>query len=202
MSATILLQCSCGAVEGVLRDVSPRRGTRVTCYCRDCQAFARYLGRDADILDAHGGSDIFQTLPSLLKLTKGADHLACIRLTPKGILRWHTKCCRSPIGNTAPTRALSFVGLLAANLKSGANDPGLDDAIGLSRGAVFKKYAQGDVSDAPSAPVPPLILASVMRMLGARLSGAYKTTPFFDEHGAPAAEPYILSPEERAALDA
>ena len=32
---------------------------RVVCYCDDCQAFLHYLKR-ADLLDAHGGTDIVQ----------------------------------------------------------------------------------------------------------------------------------------------
>lgn len=46
------LRCSCGALRGVLRGMSPARGNRVVCYCRDCQAFAHFLDRD-EILDAH-----------------------------------------------------------------------------------------------------------------------------------------------------
>ena len=53
------LRCKCGHVRGVAVDVSPSTGFRFVCYCGDCQAFARFLRR-TDVLDAAGGTDIFQ----------------------------------------------------------------------------------------------------------------------------------------------
>ncbi len=50
-------RCRCGEVRGIVTDASPHTANRVVCYCDDCQAFAHRLGR-ADLLDAHGGSDI------------------------------------------------------------------------------------------------------------------------------------------------
>ena len=47
---------------GVASAVSPSAGFRFGCYCRDSQAFARFLERP-DILDAAGGTDIFQVPP-------------------------------------------------------------------------------------------------------------------------------------------
>ena len=32
---------------------------------------------------------------------RGTDAMRCLRLSDKGVLRWHTDCCRTPIGNTA-----------------------------------------------------------------------------------------------------
>lgn len=53
------LRCRCGHVRGVATKISPLAGFRFFCYCKDCQAFARFLDR-ADVLDATGGTDIFQ----------------------------------------------------------------------------------------------------------------------------------------------
>jgi hypothetical protein len=72
------LRCRCGYVRGIARGVSPSTGFRVLCYCKDCQAFARFLNR-ADILDAAGGTDIFQMPPARVKLTAGADAVRCLR---------------------------------------------------------------------------------------------------------------------------
>jgi hypothetical protein len=43
------LRCRCGRVRGVASDVSRSTGFRFICYCKDCQAFAHFLGR-ADVL--------------------------------------------------------------------------------------------------------------------------------------------------------
>jgi hypothetical protein len=68
--------------------VSPSAGFRFVCYCTDCQAFARFLGRP-DVLDAAGGTDIFQMPPAHLKLPAGTDALRCLCLSAK-VLRWYT----------------------------------------------------------------------------------------------------------------
>ena len=46
--------CSCGVIAGTLVDVGPKAGDRYVCYCNDCRDFARYLGKDAEVLDAAG----------------------------------------------------------------------------------------------------------------------------------------------------
>jgi hypothetical protein len=63
MPGELQLRCRCARVRGVARDVSPRHGLRLVCYCHDCRAFARFLER-ADVLDAAGGTDIFQMPPA------------------------------------------------------------------------------------------------------------------------------------------
>jgi Family of unknown function (DUF6151) len=87
-------------VRGVASDVSPSNGFRFVCYCKDCQAFVRFLERP-DVLDSAGGTDIFQMAPGRVKLTAGTDTVRCLRLSDKGVLRWYTDCCLTPIGNTA-----------------------------------------------------------------------------------------------------
>lgn len=112
MPNDIAIRCSCGTLEGVARDLSPSVGNRVVCYCKDCQAFARYLGRGAEVLDDAGGTDIFQTSPARVSFARGADRLACVRLTRKGPLRWYARCCDTAIGNTAAGPGVPFVGLV------------------------------------------------------------------------------------------
>ena len=76
------LQCRCGTIKGWVSDTE--NANRAVCYCRDCQAFARFLGQESETLDAQGGSDIVQTLPKNVTFLQGADALACMRLTQKG----------------------------------------------------------------------------------------------------------------------
>ena len=40
-------------------------------------------------------------MPAHVKLGAGTDAMRCLRLSDKGVLRWYTDCCRTPIGNTA-----------------------------------------------------------------------------------------------------
>jgi hypothetical protein len=49
------LRCRCGSVRGIASEFARASGFRLVCYCKDCQAFARFLDR-ADVLDAAGGS--------------------------------------------------------------------------------------------------------------------------------------------------
>ena len=94
MSTRIGLRCRCGEVFGVVSNPSPQSANRVTCYCDDCQAFMHQLGR-ADLLDAHGGTDIVQIAPSSLSFVQGQDKIAGVRLTPKRSAR-STSVTRSP----------------------------------------------------------------------------------------------------------
>src|SRR5262245_44421193 len=139
MPADLPVRCSCGIVRGALRGVSGRNGNRVVCYCDDCQSFAHFLDRAQDVLDEHGGTEIFQTSAGRLAITAGADRLACVRLQPSGLLRWYTACCRTPIGNTLATRQLPFVGLVVACLERAELDP----VLGPVRARGHARFAKG-----------------------------------------------------------
>jgi hypothetical protein len=93
-----LLQCRCGTLKGHVS--RSHVANRCVCYCRDCQAFAHFLGRADEILDASGGTDVIQTRAANVVFTEGKEALACMRLTPNGLLRWYSTCCNTPIGNT------------------------------------------------------------------------------------------------------
>ena len=80
------LKCRCGAVRG---EMQPRRAyTRATCYCKDCRAYALFLGQPG-VLDEAGGTDVVPTAPATVRLTAGLEHVACMSLSPKGTLRWY-----------------------------------------------------------------------------------------------------------------
>ena len=171
---------------------------RSICYCQDCQAFARFLGRAADILDERGGSDVVQILPMSIRFTHGLERLECMRLTPKGLLRWYAGCCKTPLGNTLWSRKFSFIGLLHSCLESDRSS--LDEAFGPVRSLVHTQGAMG-------GPKPRTVGQGVMvrnillAMFLARLSGNYRRNRLFDDAtGAPIASPRILTANERAAL--
>jgi hypothetical protein len=82
MPLDLPLRCRCTRVRGVASKVAPSAGFRFVCYCRDCQAFARFLERP-DVLDPAGGTDIFQMPPGRVKFVAGADAVRCLRFSSK-----------------------------------------------------------------------------------------------------------------------
>ena len=198
----IPVRCECASVRGVLRGVSPSRVVRAVCYCDDCQAFAHYLDRADTVLDAYGGTSIFQVSSSRLTITEGAQHLACVRLTDGRLLRWYASCCGTPIGNTPGTYKMHFLGLIHAFLDLAALDVPVDEALGLVRARAFKRFATGERSVINAMPGSfwPFLLGGIRRILGARLTGTYRSTPFFDESGKPIMAPHCLTAEERSRL--
>ena len=197
MKATtdVAVQCRCGAVRGVAA-VSPSTGNHAVCYCDDCQAFQHFLGREQDVLDSQGGTDIFQMSPVKLTLSAGAERLACIRLTPKGLLRWYTSCCNTPIGNTRGA-GVPFIGLVCACLHGPAA------ALGPIRARAFPESAKGGASAVPKDGAPLLLILA--RVLGFivrwRLRGDHRRSPLFDSAtGAPRAVPRIVTAAQREDL--
>lgn len=198
----IPVRCECGSVRGTLHEVSPSRATRAVCYCDDCQAFAHHVGHADTVLDDYGGTSIVQVSPSRLTITEGALHLACVRLTDRNLLRWYAACCGTPIGNTPGSHKLHFVGLIHVCLDLDALDVRVDAALGPVQARGFKRFTTGDrsVIDAMPGTILPFVLGGMRRILGALVTGAYKSTPFFDASGTPVATPRRLTPEERSRL--
>lgn len=198
MEAALRIHCDCGKFQGVFRDVAAGSGNRTVCYCRDCQAFARFLERP-DVLDAHGGTELFQHSPRELLFTEGTEQLACVRLSDKGMLRWYAACCRTPIANTMPTSAMPFMGLISA-----VWDAEGDALLGPVRNRVQAQSTIGDTGELEaSRGIPLTVFARVLwLLLKARLRGDHRHSPFFDPStGQPRARPQVLSPEARRALD-
>lgn len=192
---THALQCRCGKFRGALTDT--RGANHAVCYCRSCQAFAHYLGREAEVLDGLGGTTVVQTSPGKLAITEGADQLACLRLTDTGLMRWYVACCRTPIGNTLATPKVAFVGLVHSCLQ-GAGQPLLEEAFGPVRAVVNTQGAR--TREKPKTRgMGPAMLWFLGQGLGARFTGAWRRTPFFDvKTGEPVARPYVLTAEEHA----
>jgi hypothetical protein len=187
-------------VLGVASDVSPSTGFRFVCYCKDCQTFARFLGR-ADVLDGAGGTDIFHMPVGRVKLTAGADALRCLRLSDK-VLRWYTECCRTPIANTAATQRFPVAAVIHSFMDHGTDRRPRDEVLGPRLCRIFERSALGPLP--PNAPPPPslgLFALRASRLLGWWARGLGRPTPFFDERtGAPRAAPRVLTASERAAV--
>lgn len=190
------LACRCGAVRAVARGVTPQIGNHCVCYCNDCQAFAKALDRP-ELLDANGGTDVFQLSQARLEFTQGVDRVACLRLGPKGLARWYASCCNTPIGNTLATPGIPFVGLLRSFIAEPASD-----ALGPVRVRAYRERATGDVAAIPpdNQSLSTMLLRAFGLMLAWRLRGDHKRSPFFDAAGAPIVAPRVLSEAERRAL--
>jgi hypothetical protein len=194
----LTIRCRCGTVEGTL--ASPQRAARAICYCRDCQAFARFLGKPELTLDALGGTDIVATRPDYLRFTHGADRLRCMSLSEKGMLRWYADCCRTPIGNTPRDAKFPYVGIVHECIAASATER--DAAFGPAKTVLNVGSASGAVQPARLS-----LLLGILRIMRnvftAKLGGKYRDNPFFDvAAGKPVAEPQVLTAAEREALGA
>lgn len=187
------LRCRCGALQGHVE--LSGLSNRVRCYCQDCQAFARFLGSLDQVLNAQGGSDVVQLAPHRIRITQGAAQLAVMRLSDQGMLRWYAACCRTPVGNTLTSRAMPFTGLLVQCLDTAP----LEAAFGPVRASANTASAIGEPKPRAFGMAGALLRILGM-VLGSRLSGRYKDTPFFTAAGAPVAEPTVLSAEDRTRL--
>lgn len=182
------IQCKCSQIRGLLTSTTP--SNRCICYCDDCQAFARHLQAQGT-LDDRGGTEIIQLPQSNLQFTHGADKLACLRLTEAGMLRWYSACCNTPIGNTPANPRVSFVGLIHTCLVGDAQYR--QASFGPVTMVVGVKSAIGDGKPHAAGLVSGVAKTMAM-IIKARLSGAYRRSPFFNpETGAAVAKPKVLT---------
>lgn len=190
------LRCRCGAIQAQV--AHPERCTRAVCYCKDCQAFARFLGLPEGMLDACGGTDVIAVRPRDVSFVHGIENLACMSLTPTGTLRWYAACCRTPIGNTPRSHQHSHVGLIHLALQTPGQ--GIDAAFGPVRMHVNRDGATAQPPRTPRLVFFGSVVRYLFGLIGSRLSGKYKVNPFFNAMtGQPIVDPKVLSPAELAA---
>ena len=171
---TIPLSCRCGRVRGEVG--TDRTYVRATCYCRDCRAYAQWLGAPG-LLDDAGGVDVVTMAPSRVRFIAGEDQIACMSLSGRGIYRWYAACCRTPLGNTPRDPGVHYVGLSTACLEGAG--AAVDAAFGPPRRCLI-------ATESATAPVRKrrvALLAGVIHVvagvLGARLLRR-RESPFFD----------------------
>ncbi|MEM8978843.1 MAG: DUF6151 family protein [Pseudomonadota bacterium] len=182
----IALSCTCGSLQGVLKDVSPRTGTHLICHCDDCRAANNHIGK-SDPGDE--GIDLFQTTPDKIEIVKGGGNLGIMRLGPRGLMRWYATCCNTPMFNTLASAKLPFVGVQAASLEA-------PDELPRVTSRMHKKGKDGKPKHQGAGRAGFKI---VQRMAAARISGRWKDTPFFDATTLdPVVEPQVLTRKERA----
>jgi hypothetical protein len=167
--------------------------------CDDCQAYMHFLQRP-ELLDVHGGTEIIQLPPAHVTVTEGREQVRCVRLYPKGMMRWYAGCCNTPIGNTLASPKVPFAGILAAFVDP-ADNAQRDRALGPIILRAFAKFAIGQP---PAGSHPKAPLGYLWRTLGllarAWLAGKHSPSPFFDATGTPVVEAQVLSREQRQQL--
>ena len=187
---SISLKCKCGEVQGSVSHVSPRVGNHVVCYCEDCQAFARYLSKEGGIMDEWGGTEIYQTAPWHINIDKGLQQLRCLRLKPKGLYRWYTACCNTPVGNTISAK-FPFTGLIHSFMEKDEQTAG---KLGPVKGYHKLESAIGEVSEAIQQVGMPraVTFAVIWRILKWKFTGGNKPRVFFDQSGHTISKPHVL----------
>lgn len=190
----LALQCRCGQIKGRAIKVNPADGTRVICYCKDCQAFAHALKAGAEVLDEQGGTDIYQLPPARLQIQQGLEQIRCLRLSEKGLYRWYAGCCNTPIGNSLAPR-VPMIGLIHSFIV----DPEREAKLGPVRACVNLRGATGQIpkSQLDAAPARGYVGKLMLKILVWKLTGQGRPNPLFSTKGQPLASPHILSPGEK-----
>ena len=185
MTNTVKLGCKCGQVEGTL-EVHKKDSFHVECMCCDCQVFVDHL-KNQHVLESYGGTELFQTYPSYVTITKGIENIACMRLTPNGLLRHHTTCCNTPVGNMMAGPKMPFIGIPTAFMKF-ASDEDKNEILGPVTMRAFGKYANGeppyDAYDSFPKSYLPRILYFILK---GKFLKRYEPSPFFKDgkHNVP-----------------
>ena len=181
-------QCDCGCITGTLLGVSPSNGNRIDCSCSDCRAAENFAAPDSG--PKSGPVHLFQTTPAQVRFDTGLDHLAVFSLSPKGVLRWHARCCGAMLFNTLRTPKLAFAAFFT------------DRAADADRLGPVKTRAniQNDDGTSRHEGYRHALTNLARTAIPARLTGAWKTTPFFDPNTLmPVRDVYVLTKDERAA---
>jgi hypothetical protein len=177
------IRCNCGSVRGQL-DCSGV-SNRGICYCTDCRAFANFVDRNGKILDERGGTEIVQLA-----------HLAAVRLSDKGLIRWYAACCKTPIGNTMATPKVGFIGVIHSCLDRSNMDRDFGTSI-----ALMNTTNALDDAKLKQRGLFGVIVRILWILFITRVSGRYKNSQLFDRLGVPRVRPRVLTAEELMALN-
>jgi len=141
----------------------------VVCHCGDCQAYARQIGSPE-------ATEIVQTTPAEVTFLGGTNHVHCLRLTRRGLTRWFTTCCKTPLANTSRHAWMPFVGVMKCVLDAE------DDAL---LGPVVHVNGQH--------PIPWVtIVRSLRSLLFGVLLARHRPNAFFTNDGRLLARPEVL----------
>jgi hypothetical protein len=141
-----------------------------------------------------GGTEVIAIHPADVSFTQGLETLACLSLSERGLLRWYASCCNTPIGNTPRDFRLAYAGLVHGCLEN--SGLALENSFGPVRMRVNIRSAQGRPRSMPLGTLMSIAQLLVC-LLHARLTGSYKSTPFFTPDGTPVVKPVVPGRDER-----
>ena len=167
---------------------------RLLCYCDDCQSYLHHLKR-ADLLDENGGTEVIPVYPADIKILSGKEHLKCTRLSSKGMFRFSTTCCNTPVGNAQPN--MPWFGIHRCMCTAKGPDK-IDKTLGPIRASIMGRFAKGT----PPAGTPKKFslggfLIVVPFIIKGKILKKSNSSPFFVEGGkTPIVNPHVLSQDE------
>lgn len=190
------IQCDCGKFRAKLTQFPKNTPGRLLCYCDDCQAFLHYLKRP-DLLNENGGTEIIPAYPADINFIAGQEFVKCVRLHSKGMYRFYTSCCFTPIANTDPTRPWAGINHRMYTTKDATK---LDRELGPIKASIMGKYAKGT----PPVGTPEKfdfkgMVAVLPFIIKGKVLGKAKNSPFFKNNAA-IVEPKVLTAEERSKI--
>jgi hypothetical protein len=153
MPIDVPVSCTCGAVAGIVRGVTPANSRRLSCMCDDCQVYAQYLGRADEILDRHGGTDLSYATQNRVEVVAGGKQLRGVRLYPAGILRVYTACCRTPVAHV-PSAKMAFVGIPHLFMRSKEAGMTRDAVLGPLVLRLQGRYCRGEMPEGAHSGTP------------------------------------------------
>jgi hypothetical protein len=191
------IQCDCGKFRAELTQFPKNTPGRLICYCNDCQAFLHYLKRP-DLLNENAGSEIIPAYPADIKIIEGKDFVKCVRLHSKGMYRFFSSCCLTPIANTDPTRPWAGIHRRMYLSKGAAR---LDRELGPVKSSIMGKHAKGSLP----AGIPQTfdfkgMITVIPFIIKGKILGKAKHSPFF-ENGEAIVVPLVLTEEERSRVE-
>lgn len=122
------------------------------------------------------------SLWSHINITEGEEFVACLRLKPDGLFRWHTTCCNTPIGNSFGIK-VPYFGIVRQFI----SDEEFESKAGSVIGSFFKKFATKSVPKTHLGKHSEvvLILKLLTKFAGWKLGGKTHPNHFFDKQGKP-----------------
>ncbi|WP_163132790.1 DUF6151 family protein [Agarivorans sp. Alg241-V36] len=184
------LQCRCGQIKGQIKQVSPSAVKQLVCYCEDCRKFARHLSSEGASLNQYGGSELVLAAPAKVEITEGKQQLACLRLTQKGIYRWYSQCCNTPIANTVSLK-FPLVTVYQDFMPAEQVEKLVNQVEHL--GAVNEHQALKPLPEALLGASPRKTkFKLIVKLLGWKLTGKGKPNPFYEDSGRAKVKPSIL----------
>lgn len=149
------------------------------------------------MLDDLGGVQLFNFRGSALTIAAGQEHIACLHMTDRPVLRWYASCCETPLFNSYATTRIPFFDIFREVLE---DDTSLAGLVAAER-HLFVQSATGDGSHLRHMSVAALLWRTAPRLLREYASGGRHRSPLFDPaSGTPLTTPRRVTPSERSAI--